>query len=255
VPVQISHHKASGRRAWGKVTESLARIDAAQRRGLDVHADQYPYTAGSTILSAVVADGRFGGGLGTLTADDVVIASSKGHADWEGKSIATLAREMNLEPLAAAHRILEAVPGTTAVLHAMNEDDVRTVMRHPSTMIGSDGIPALDGRPHPRLYGTFARVLGRYSRDLGLFLMEEAVYRMTGFPAAKFGFRDRGLLRPGFAADLVLFDPKRVIDVGSFEDPNHPPKGIERVLVNGVEVVAAAKHTGARPGRALRRTP
>jgi len=253
VPVQISHHKASGRRAWGRVSESLARIDAAQRRGLGVHADQYPYTAGSTILSAVVGDGRFGGGLGTLTADDVVIASAKGHAEWEGKSIAVLAREMNLEPLAAAHRILEAAPGTTAVLHAMNEDDVRTVMKHPSTMIGSDGIPALDGRPHPRLYGTFARVLGRYCRDLGLFSMEEAVYRMTGFPAAKFGFRDRGLLREGFAADLVLFEPKTVIDVGTYEDPKHPPKGIAHVFVNGTQVVEHGKHTGARPGRVLRR--
>jgi len=253
VPVQISHHKASGRRAWGKVTESLARIDAAQRRGLDVHADQYPYTAGSTILSAVVADGRFGGGLGTLTADDVVIASAEGHADWEGKSIAQLARELRLEPLATAQRILERAPGTTAVLHAMNEDDVRTVMRHPSTMIGSDGIPALDGRPHPRLYGTFARVLGRYARDLGLFLMEEAIYRMTGFPAAKFGFRDRGLLRAGHVADLVLFDPKAIIDVGTYEDPKHPPKGIAQVYVNGIAVVDNARHTGARPGRVLRR--
>ncbi len=253
VPVQISHHKASGRKAWGMVGQSLARIDAAQRRGLDVHADQYPYTAGSTILSAVVADGRFGGGLGTLSADDVVIAAAKGHAEWEGKSIAQLAREMRLEPLATAHRILEAVPGTTAVLHAMNEDDVRTVMRHPSTMIGSDGIPALDGRPHPRLYGTFARVLGRYARDLGLFSIEEAVYRMTGFPAAKFGFQDRGLLRAGYAADLVLFDLRTVIDVGSYEDPKHPPKGIAQVFVNGVPVVEAARHTGARPGRVLRR--
>jgi N-acyl-D-amino-acid deacylase len=253
VAVQISHHKASGRKAWGMVTQSLGKIDAAQRRGLDVHADQYPYTAGSTILSAVVADGRFGGGLGTLTADDVVIAAAKGHAEWEGKSIAVLAREMNLEPLAAAHCILEAVPGTTAVLHAMNEDDVRTVMKHPSTMIGSDGIPALDGRPHPRLYGTFARVLGRYARDLGLFSLEEAVYRMTGFPAAKFGFKDRGLLRAGFVADLVLFDPKTVIDVGTYEDPKHPPKGIAQVFVNGVAVVENARHTGARPGRVLRR--
>jgi N-acyl-D-aspartate/D-glutamate deacylase len=253
VPVQISHHKASGRRAWGKVTESLARIDAAQRRGLDVHADQYPYTAGSTILSAVVADGRFGGGLGTLTADDVVIASAPGHAEWEGRSIAVLADEMKLEPLAVARRILEAVPGTTAVLHAMNEDDVRTVMRHPSTMIGSDGIPTLEGRPHPRLYGTFARVLGHYARDLGLFSLEEAVYRMTGFPAAKFGFKDRGLLRAGMIADLVLFDPDTVIDVGTYEDPKHPPRGIAQVFVNGSVVVEQGRPTGARPGRALRR--
>ena len=130
---------------------------------------------------------------------------------------------------------------------------MRTVMRHPSTMIGSDGIPALDGRPHPRLYGTFARVLGRYARDLGLFLMEEAVYRMTGFPAAKFGFRDRGLLRAGYAADLVLFDPRAIIDVGSYEDPKHPPKGIAQVFVNGAQVVKNAQHTGARPGRVLRR--
>ncbi|MEN8185028.1 MAG: amidohydrolase family protein, partial [Myxococcota bacterium] len=144
-------------------------------------------------------------------------------------------------------------PGATIVMHSMNEEDVRTVMRHPSTMIGSDGIPTLGGKPHPRLYGTFARVLGRYARDHGVLPLAEAVHRMTGLPAAKFGLADRGAVREGAFADLVLFDPDTVIDVGTYEDPNHPPVGIAHVLVNGVAVVRDGAHTGARPGRALRR--
>jgi N-acyl-D-aspartate/D-glutamate deacylase len=139
-------------------------------------------------------------------------------------------------------------------MHSMDEDDVQTVMRHPSTMIGSDGIPTLGGKPHPRLYGTFARVLGRYARELGLFSLEEAVHRMTGLPAAKFGLEDRGVVREGAFADLVLFDPDSVIDVGTFEDPNRYPDGIVHVLVNGTPVVRDGDHTGARPGRALRRS-
>ncbi|HEY5636688.1 MAG TPA: D-aminoacylase, partial [Burkholderiales bacterium] len=247
VPVQISHHKASGRPAWGLVKDSLALIEAAQKKGLDVHADQYPYTAGSTVLSAVIADGRLNDGLGRLTPEDVVIASSAGHAHWEGSTLAALAQEMALDPMDAARRVLEAQPGTTVVLHMMDEADVQTVMRHPSTMIGSDGLPTLSGRPHPRLYGTFARVLGRYCRDLALFPLEEAVYRMTGFPAAKFRLHERGLLKPGFFADLVLFDAKTVIDVGTYEDPNRMPAGIAHVFVNGVEVAADGRGTGARP--------
>jgi N-acyl-D-amino-acid deacylase len=126
-------------------------------------------------------------------------------------------------------------------------------MRHPSTMIGSDGIPTIDGKPHPRLYGTFARVLGRYARDEKLFSMEEAVYRMTGFAAAKFGLRGRGLVRVGAFADLVLFDPAKIIDTGTFEDPKRPPLGIRAVFVNGVQAVEAGKVTGLRTGRVLRR--
>jgi N-acyl-D-aspartate/D-glutamate deacylase len=126
-------------------------------------------------------------------------------------------------------------------------------MRHPTTMIGSDGLPTLHGKPHPRLYGTFARVLGHYARDLGLMPLEEAVHRMTGFPAAKFGLVDRGVIREGSAADLVVFDPRRIADVASYADPHHPPAGIEHVLVDGTAVVRGGAHTGARPGRALRR--
>jgi N-acyl-D-amino-acid deacylase len=254
VPVQISHHKASGRSAWGKVSESLKLIEAAQAKGLDVHADQYPYTAGSTILSAVYRDGKLRGAIGDLTGEDVVIASTESHPQWEGRSLAQLGAQMGCSAEQAAERVLAADRGVTAVLHAMNEDDVRTVMRHPSTMIGSDGIPTIEGRPHPRLYGTFARVLGHYARDEKLFSMEEAVYRMTGFAAAKFGLRDRGLVRAGAFADLVLFDPVRIIDRGTFEDPKRLPEGIRAVFVNGKKAVDNGAVTGMRTGRVLRRS-
>ena len=253
VPVQISHHKASGRSAWGLVHESLRLIEEAQRLGEDVHADQYPYTAGSTILSAVYRDGRLRGVLGDLGPEDVVIASTASHPDWEGRSLARLGTEMNCTPEQAAERVLAEDSGVTVILHAMSEEDVRTVMRHPSTMIGSDGIPTLEGKPHPRLYGTFARVLGRYARDEKLFPMEEAVYRMTGFPAAKFHLADRGVVRAGAVADLVLFDPATIIDRGTFEDPKRAPEGIRAVFVNGALAVDGGKVTGVRTGRVLRR--
>ena len=253
VAVQISHHKASGRAAWGLVAESLKLIEAAQRRGLDVHADQYPYTAGSTILSAVFRDGRLRGVVGDLGPEDVVIASTAAHPEWEGKSLAALAQAMGCTPEQAASRVLAGDSGVTVVLHAMCEDDVRTVMRHPSTMIGSDGIPTLEGKPHPRLYGTFARVLGRYAREEKLFPLAEAVYRMTGFSATKFGLRDRGFVKAGAFADLVLFDPARIIDRGTFEDPKRAPEGIAAVFVNGVKAIDGGRPTGARSGRVLRR--
>lgn len=253
VGVQISHHKASGRAAWGMVTQSLALIDAAQRRGLDVHADQYPYTAGSTVLSSVAEGGRLGRGGGTLRPADVVIASTARTPEWEGKSIETLAAEFGQSVEAALERILKTEPGVTVILHSISEDDVQTVMRHPSTMIGSDGLPTLEGKPHPRLYGTFARVLGRYARDLSVLSLPDAIYRMTGFSAAKFGLKDRGVLEDGAYADLVLFDPATIIDRGTWEDPKQSPAGISLVMVNGQVVAQDGKPTEARPGKALRR--
>jgi N-acyl-D-amino-acid deacylase len=260
VPVQISHHKASGRENWGKVTESLALIEQARARGLDVDADQYPYTAGSTILAAIVQNDGFGkrrggkGGVGLIDPSDVVIASTKSHAEWEGRSIADFAAEWSLNASEAADRVLEHEPLATIVMHTMSEDDVQTVMRHPSTMIGSDGIPSIEGRPHPRLYGTFARVLGHYARDLRLFPLEEAVHRMTGMPARKFGLRGRGTIEEGARADLVLFDPAAVIDVGTYDDPKHPPAGIAHVFVNGRHAVSEAHQTDERAGQTLRRS-
>ena len=254
VPVQISHHKASGRNAWGLVAKSLALIESAQARGLDVHADQYPYTAGSTILAAVYRDGALGGkGVGGLEGDAVVIASAPAHRAWEGRSIAHIAATMGCDSNVAAERILSEEPGATVVIHTMCEDDVRKVMRHPSTMIGSDGLPTLEGKPHPRLYGTFARVLGRYARDEKVFPLAEAIWRMTGFPARKFGFSDRGVLAPGKKADLVLIDPKAIIDRGTFEEPHRVPGGIIAVYVNGTLAVKGGSVTAARAGRVLRR--
>jgi N-acyl-D-aspartate/D-glutamate deacylase len=254
VAVQISHHKASGRASWGKVRDSLRLIEEARARGIDVLADQYPYTAGSTVLAAVVEYLKSeASGLGHGDPSEVVIASSAGHPEWEGRSLVEIAAELGVSPLDAAQRILDATHGsTTVVLHSMHEDDVQAVLKHSSTMIGSDGLPTLHGKPHPRLYGTFARVLGRYARDLGLLTMAEAVHRMTGMPARRFGLSGRGEIRPGAFADLVIFDPGRIADVATFEEPHRPPAGIAHVFVNGVETVRQGEHTGARAGRTLR---
>ncbi len=135
----------------------------------------------------------------------------------------------------------------------MSEEDVETVLRHPAVMVGSDGIPTLEGKPHPRLYNSFARVVGHYARERDLFPLETAVHRMTGFSAEKFGLRERGVIEEGAYADLVLFDPDQIIDRGTFEDPNRYPDGIAHVFVNGVHAVRDGSLTGARAGRALRR--
>ena len=259
VGVQISHHKAAGEAAWGLVAESLALIEAARDDGLDVLADQYPYTAGSTSLGAVVHSGGFAGhvatGLGVVPPESVVLASCPETPAWEGRSIAALATEFGIDAAAAADRVLDIEgAGAVVVIHSMCEDDVRTVMAHPTTMIGSDGVPTLGGRPHPRLYGTCARVLGTYVRDEPLLGLTEAVHRMTGLPARAFGLVDRGVIHEGAFADLVLFDSETVDDVATYEDPRRHPVGIEAVWVNGRRVVTPDGVTEARPGRALRRT-
>jgi N-acyl-D-aspartate/D-glutamate deacylase len=256
VPVQISHHKAAGRENWGLVRESLALLDAARARGTDVMADQYPYTAASTVLAAVVSYFADTGerGVGRGDADDVVLSAAPGHPEWEGRSIGALAAEWGVAPLAAARRVLDAEGiQASVVIHNMDEDDVRTVMRHPTTMIGSDGLPMLHGKPHPRLYGTFARVLGTYVREQGVLPLETAVHRMTGMSAQRFGLADRGVLRAGAWADVVVFDPARIADVATYEEPHRHPIGIAHVFVNGEAVVRDGAHTGARSGRVVRK--
>ncbi len=257
VAVQISHHKASGRDSWGLVQQSIALIEAAQARGESVHADQYPYTAGSTTLAAVLRLGVFTdqaiAGFASVRAEDVVVASAPDFSELEGQSIAALAQASGRTALDEASDIVNKSPGTTVILHMMSEDDVQRVLAHPSTMIGSDGIPTLKGKPHPRLYNTFARVLGHYARDVGLFDISTAIYRMTGFCAEKFGLTDRGRIREGAFADLVIFDAGTIIDKGTFEQPNQYPVGIKDVFVNGVHTVRDAQATDNLGGRVLRR--
>jgi N-acyl-D-amino-acid deacylase len=257
LPVEISHHKASGRSNWGKVTESLAMVDAAVARGGRVTLDQYPYTAGSTTLFAVVQngalDGGEGGGIGAVEPECVMVASALGHPEFEGRTLVDIGAALGVNPRAAADRVLGDTDNEALVIvEMMSEDDVCTVMRHPRTMIGSDGVPA-PGKPHPRLWGCFPRVLGRYARDEGVLTMADAVRRMTSLPAETFGLVDRGVVREGAFADLVVFDPAIVADVGTYDDPCRPPRGIAAVIVNGSVVARDGVHTGARPGRALRR--
>jgi len=256
VPIQISHHKASGRENWGMVRDSLRLIEEARARGIDVTADQYPYTSGSTILAAVLQNGAFDegqGGIGRVPGDKVLFASTPRHPEREGMTLKQLCDQWGLSERAAAERIVaEEGAGAVVVVETMDEADVRTVMRHRTTMIGSDGIAA-GSRPHPRLYGTFPRVLGRYARDERLMSLAEAVHRMTGMPAEKFRLIERGFVRAGYFADLVIFDPALIADTGTYENPRQYPEGLSHVFVNGTVIVADGKHTGARPGRALRR--
>jgi N-acyl-D-aspartate/D-glutamate deacylase len=266
--VEISHHKASGKANWGKVRDSLAMIDAARQRGLRVTLDQYPYTAGSTSLHAVVQNGALDGedgredaggnnagtasGIGHVEPASVTVASAPGHAEWEGRNLVQLGELIGCSPRRAADAVIEGTNGTAlVVLEMMSEDDVRTVMRHPQTMIGSDGVPA-PGKPHPRLWGTFPRVLGHYAREEGVLAFADAVRRMTSLPADTFGLADRGVIRPGAFADLVVLDPATVVDTATYSDPERPPTGINAVIVNGTTIVRDGAHTGARPGRPLR---
>jgi N-acyl-D-amino-acid deacylase len=258
VAVQISHHKASGGENWGRVRESLALIESARAGGLDVTADQYPYTAGSTILSAVILNGAFDdgpapGGIGRVPPDKLLFAATPKHPEWEGLTLEAFCTRWNLPARAAAERVAAAEPAAVVIVETMDEADVRMVLQHPTTMIGSDGVPA-GTKPHPRLYATFPRVLGRYARDQGLLSLAEGVHRMTGMSARKFHLADRGFVREGFFADMVIFDPARIADTATYAEPRRYPEGISHVFVNGIAVVREGKHTGARAGRALRRT-
>jgi N-acyl-D-aspartate/D-glutamate deacylase len=253
VRVQISHHKASGRAFWGRVHDSLRQIEDARARGEDVTADQYPYTAGSTRLAAMLQNGWFDDGADGSGAMEVRLASVPQRPEWEGRAVASLADEWDVPIDQAARRIVEqGGVATFAIMFSIDEADVRTVMRHETTMIGTDGL-GWGSKPHPRHFGTYPRILGRYVRDEGVLTLEQAVHKMTGMPAHKFDLPGRGVLRAGALADLVLFDPATVIDVATFDDPRQPPRGMPFVFVNGVAVVRDGEHTHARAGRPVRR--
>lgn len=248
--LHISHHKAARRRNWGRVRDSLARVERARSAGQPVTLDVYPYTAGSGRMAEYFDPERPNAEL----AEVVRIARCPAFPELEGRMVADIAAERGVAATDIVHTILTAPKGdrTLCIHFTLDEADVATNLAHPDMMIGSDGIPELSGSPHPRLYGTFPRVLGRYVRERGVLSLEEAVRRMTSVPARTFGMLDRGELREGAHADLVMFDPKTVADGATYDAPKTPPRGIELVVVSGVVAHRGGAPTGARAGRMLR---
>jgi len=218
VPVIVSHLKCAGIVNWGRSGEVLQALESA-RTTQNVGCDCYPYAAGSSTLDLRQVDERV----------EIGITWSTPHPEIAGRSLASIAAAWSMTQMETAQRIQPA----GAIYHSIAEDDMRQILRHPATMIGSDGLPN-DPLPHPRLWGTFPRVLGRYSREEKLFSLAEAVHKMTGMPAQRFGIEGRGLIRKGYCADLTLFDPEKVIDTATYANPARTAEGIERVWVNGV---------------------
>ena len=235
VPVVISHHKCAGPSNWGRTVQTLAHIDAASARQ-PIGLDAYPYVAGSTVLRSDLVD----------EVIEVLVTWSKPYPQMSARRLSDIAAEWNCTQRDACERLQ---PGG-ACYFQMHEDDVQRVLRYPATMIGSDGLPH-DQHPHPRLWGTFPRVLGHYSRDLGLFPLEVAVHKMTGLSARRFNLPARGELRPGFHADVTVFDAATVADTATFHEPRMPARGIRHVVVNGVVTFSNGSATSQRGGRLL----
>jgi N-acyl-D-amino-acid deacylase len=275
VGVQLSHHKAGGRANWGAVTESLRHIDRARADGMDVSADQYPYTASSTTLSSILPGWTLAGGVDAMRArladpslrsrlraevtsdlDTIGLASLTEHRQYEGRRLSAVARERGTSGIDTALELLAAEPdGVGIVNFGMSEEDVRQVMRHPAVAVASDGWvldPSAGGTPHPRSYGTFVRVLGRYVRDEGVLSLPEAVRKMTSLPAQRLGRDDLGRIAPGAWADLVVFDPASVAERATFADPHRFGDGVPAVVVGGRMVIDDGSDTGTAAGRLLR---
>src|SRR5215471_12865953 len=233
----VSHHKCSGRSNFGRMKETLPKFSTAMKQQ-QIAFDVYPYIAGSTILRPDMLE----------RADKVLITWSDKVPGMSGRDLAEIAKEMGCSMREAADRLQPA----GAIYFMMDEKDVQAAMSHPGAMIGSDGI-SFDTHPHPRLWGTFPRVLGHYSRELKLFPLEDAVRRMTSYSAERFKLAGRGQVKSGFYADLCVFDPATVIDTATFEKPISPAKGIDTVWCNGAIVWRDGKPGGGRSGRVLRR--
>ncbi|WP_255171435.1 N-acyl-D-amino-acid deacylase family protein [Natrononativus amylolyticus] len=285
IPLHISHFKLTGAAQHGKTDRLLALVETARERGIDVTADQYPYTAGSSMLTALLppwAQSADAGEMRETLADparreeirrDIEewridgwqnVAGKTGwdriHAtnltseefrDEGGDAIAAIAAERGIEPVDALCEVLLAEDlEASMIAHGLVESDVRAILRSDRVAVGSDGL--FGARPHPRVYGTFPRVLGRYVREEDVLSLEEAVRKMTSLPARAMGLDSKGVLRPGLDADLVVFDPAVVADRATFDDPERHPIGVEHVIVDGTPIVSDGEDTGARPGRAIR---
>jgi dihydroorotase/N-acyl-D-amino-acid deacylase len=291
LPTQVTHHKVIGATNWGRSVETLRAIDEARARGVDATIDQYPYTASSTSVQAALLPrwAQEGGrerilerlrdpaARAKIRAESAeIIRTERGGGDPKNVQLAscgfdrTLAGKtltdvmkmratagttpkMMLEQAAEAALWLVEQGGCQGVFHAIGEEDLVRILRHPATMIGSDGEVPIFGRdmPHPRSYGTFARVLGVYVREKRAITLEDAVRKMTSFPAQRLSLADRGVIRPGLRADLVLFDPARIRDAATFERPHQYAEGVSLVIVNGEVIYENGAMTAARPGRVL----
>lgn len=284
----ITHHKAIGQPMWGASKTTLAMVDSARARGLDVRIDQYPYTASHTGISVLIPAWAMEGGRYTAFAkrcEDPVLRDSikrgivynilndRGGGDlkriqfssfnWKpelaGKTLYDWALAEGLEPTPenGAELVIQAQlhRGANCIYHAMSEDDVVRIMQHPVTMVASDGriTEFGKGHPHPRVYGTFPRVLGRYVREMKVLDLPTAVYKMTGLPAQVFGIRERGRLKEGYFADVVIFDPATIADKATFEKPHQYPVGIDFVIVNGKMVLDKGIFKDLRAGKVLRK--
>tara|TARA_Y100000741_G_scaffold189660_2_gene144414 strand:+ start:2207 stop:3709 length:1503 start_codon:yes stop_codon:yes gene_type:complete len=255
--VEISHHKVSGKDNWGLSKSSLDMIHQARKNGINVHSDQYPYTAGQSALFAIHQNNAFTdgkGGLGKVDGDKILIAHSPVNEEYEGKKLSEICDEFDLPEQEAAEKLLSTDPYILAVIESMCDEDLINILLDPYTMIGSDGVPASGANPHPRLYGCFPKILGKYVRDEKLLSLEDAVYKMTGLPAKKFNLNDRGTIETGKVADLVIFDPETIEDLATYDNPRVYPKGIKHVVVNGNFVVENSKHTGSRVGEIIKRS-
>jgi N-acyl-D-amino-acid deacylase len=284
IPVEISHFKISGQHNWGKSNQTLPMVINARKEGLDVTIDQYPYTASSTGLSTLIPDELLADGQDSINArlqrpeirkyaidymlkklkkrklkhfDYTVVAYYKADTTLNGKSIEEIntLKGRRHKSKEEAVTILEMMQngGASMVFHGMSEDDVKYIMKYPFNMFASDASIRVWqlGSPHPRGYGTNARILGKYVREENVLSLEEAIRRMTSLPAQKFGLRNRGLLREGYAADIVIFSEKEVTDRSTFEKPHQYSTGFKYVLVNGSITVENGMHTGQRTGAVL----
>lgn len=249
LPVQISHHKSAGRRNWGKIGLSLAKVDAANAAGADVTLDVYPYTAGSGPMAQYFNLAKIDPEL----AEVIRFASCPAFREYEGRMAVEVAADLGIPVTQLIHDVITAPEGdrTLCIQFIIDNADIEENLRHPLMMIGSDGIPDLRGQPHPRLFGTFPKVLGHYVREQGVISLPEAIRRMTSLSCDRFGFTDRGRIVEGNYADLVLFDPETIIDTATYDDPKQEATGIDMVMVNGGIALRDGEHTGVGGGRLL----
>nr|WP_299073399.1 D-aminoacylase [uncultured Allomuricauda sp.] len=287
IPVILTHHKAIGKPMWGKSTVTLAMVDSARASGLDIKMDQYPYSASHTGISVLIPSWARAGGteafkervknvqlrdsikagiiyniLNDRGGNDLTriqFAKVKWMKELEGKTLKYWCELRGLEPTLenGADLVIEAQVngGASCIYHAMHEEDVERIMKHPQTMIASDGrlVKPGQGHPHPRWYGTFPRVLGHYVREKSTITLPEAIYKMTSLPATSLGLANRGAIKKDMMADIVIFDSNTIIDKSTFEEPHQYSEGIHYVLINGQISIDESKFKGLKAGRVLRK--